>query len=72
MRVKINIDTMTKINNFVAIVSKLNCKVNLRDGGDYCVSAKSLIGAVATMDWTEIYVESKEDIYMHIKEFVIE
>ena len=71
MRAKINIDTSTKINRFVAIVSKLDCDVNLRDGADYCVSAKSLIGVIATMDWTEVYVECKEDIYMHIKEFVV-
>lgn len=71
MKAKINIDTMTKINSFVAIVSKLNCDVNLRDGGNYCVSAKSLIGAIATMDWSEVFVECKEDIYNYIKDFVV-
>ena len=71
MRVKINIDTTRKINKFVAIVSQLNCDINLRDGGNYCVSAKSLMGAIATMDWSEVFVECKEDIYQHIMEFVV-
>ena len=72
MRAKINIDTLGKINSFVSICSKFDCDIRLIDGADYCVSAKSLIGAVATMDWTEVFVVSKEDIYSHIKEFVVE
>ena len=71
MRVKINIDTLSKIHSFVDICSKLDCNVNLIDGIDYRVSAKSLVGAIATMDWTEVFVECKEDIYQHIQEFVV-
>jgi hypothetical protein len=71
MKAKINIDTLTKINDFVSIVAKLNCDVRLIDGGSYCVSAKSLIGAIATMDWSEVFVECKEDIYNDIKDFVV-
>ena len=72
MRAKINIDTFGKINSFVSICSKFNCNIRLIDGTGYCVSAKSVIGAVATMDWTEVFVVSDEDIYSHIKEFVVE
>jgi hypothetical protein len=72
MRAKINIDTFGKINSFVSICSKFNCSIRLIDGTGYCVSAKSVIGAVATMDWTEVFVVSDEDIYSHIKEFVVE
>lgn len=71
MKAKINIDTLTKINDFVSIVAKLNYDVNLIDGGSYCVSAKSLMGAIATMDWSEVFVECKEDIYNYIKDFVV-
>ena len=72
MKAKINIDTLGKINNFVSICSRLNYDINLIDGGNYCVSAKSLIGAIATMDWTEVFVECKEDIYSHIRDLVVE
>ena len=72
MRAKINLDTMSRINKFVAICSKLNHKVNLIDGEQYCVSAKSLIGVVATLDWSEVYVECDHDIRSHIEEFLAE
>jgi hypothetical protein len=72
MRAKINIDTLGKINAFVAICTKLDCKVNLIDGNGYCVSAKSLMGAVATMDWNDVYVESEADIYTDIRQFVVD
>lgn len=72
MKARINIDTLSKINSFVAICSQLDCKVDLIDGEGYCVSAKSLMGAVATMDWNNVYVESERDIYTDIREFVVE
>lgn len=72
MKAKINIDTMSRINKFVAICSALNCKINLIDGDQYRVSAKSLIGAMATMDWSEVYVECDCDIRSHIEEFLAE
>lgn len=71
MRVKINIDTMTKVRAFVNICIKLGGKIKLVDGQDYCVNAKSLLGILATADWSEVYVESEEDIYQHIQEFVV-
>lgn len=70
MKVKINIDTLSKVNKFVEICSKLGGKIDLVDGEGYRVSAKSLIGAIATMDWNRVYVESEKDIYTHIREFV--
>ena len=70
MRAKIHLDTMSRINKFVNICSKLNHKINLVDGEQYCVSAKSLIGAIATIDWSEVYVECEYDIRSHIEEFL--
>jgi hypothetical protein len=72
MKAKINIDTMSRINKFVAICSKLNYKINLIDGEQYCVSAQSIIGAIATLDWSEVYVECAHDIRSHIEEFLAE
>ena len=72
MRAKINIDTLSKINAFVAICSQIDCNINLIDGKGYCVSAKSLIGAIATMDWSQVFVESDKDIYAYITDFVAE
>ena len=72
MKTRINLDTMKAINDFVSICSKLDCKVNLVDGNDYCVSAKSLVGAIATMDWNQVFVESDKDIYAYIRDFIAE
>lgn len=72
MKVKINIDTLSKINTFVSICSRLDCKIDLIDGHGYRVSAKSLMGAIATMDWSQVFVECDKDIYSHITEFIAE
>lgn len=72
MKTKINIDTLSSINKFVEICSQFDYKINLIDGEDYKVSAKSLIGAIATMDWSDVYVECEHDIRSYIEEFLAE
>ena len=71
MKAKISIDTLSRINKFVSICSNIDCPVRLVDGNGYCVSAKSLMGAVATADWSEVFVECEKDIYSVIQEFVV-
>ena len=61
---------MSKINAFVSICSVLDCRVDLIDGSGYRVSAKSLMGAIAATDWSEVFVECENDIYSHIWEFL--
>ena len=72
MKERVNLDTMSKINTFVAICSRLDCKVDLIDGNGYCVSAKSLVGALATMDWNQVFIECERDIYAYVQEFLAE
>ena len=72
MRAKINLDTMSRINSFVAICSKLDCKVDLIDGNGYRVSAKSLVGVLASMDWSQVLIECEQDIYDYMQEFLAE
>ena len=70
MNAKVNLDTMSKINAFVGICSRLDCKVDLIDGNGYRVSAKSLVGALATMDWNQVFIECEKDIYAYVQEFL--
>lgn len=70
MRVKVNLDTMSRINAFVAVCSRLDCKVDLIDGNGYRVSAKSLVGALATMDWNQVFIECERDIYAYVQDFL--
>ena len=72
MRAKVNLDTMSKINTFVSICSRLDYRINLIDGNGYCVSAKSLVGALATVDWSQVFVECEKDIYIYIQDFITE
>lgn len=72
MKHKVNLDTMSKINAFVNACSSIDCKVDLIDGSGYRVSAKSLVGALATMDWNQVFVECEKDIYAYVHEFLAE
>ena len=72
MRAKVNLDTMSKINTFVSVCSRLDCKVDLIDGNGYRVSGQSLVGAIATMDWNQVFIECEKDIYAYVQEFLAE
>ena len=72
MKVKVNLDTLKRINDFVEICSQVDCRVDVIDGSGYCVSGKSLIGVIATTDWSQTLVECEQDIYTLIKDFVVE
>ena len=70
-RYKINLITMTDINNFVSAAAKAPGRIHLIDGNGFCVSGKSLLGAMATIDWEELYAESEHDIYSLIQPFIV-
>ena len=44
---KIELVTITDIQNFVNVVSSLPGKIMLTDGSDFCVNAKSLLGVLS-------------------------
>lgn len=70
MKVKVALETMSDVTNFVAIASTVGAPVHLTHG-DFRVSAKSLLGALYTMEWDEIWCECDKDIYSQIEKFVI-
>lgn len=72
MQVRIRLDTTRDINKFVQIVSQIDCPVNLTNGSSYIVSAKSLLGAMYSMEWDNIFCECEKDIYTKIAEFVVD
>lgn len=71
MKVKVNLDTFTACQKFVNTCSALDVDVALTDGNKYSVSAKSLLGAMASFDWNEVWAESDTDISGHIMDFII-
>ena len=71
MRYKIRLDTMAEINRFVAVASKHKGKIVLTDGDDFMVNGKSLLGAMYTFEWDQIFCESDTEIYYLIKDFIV-
>ena len=71
MRVKIRLDTMRDINNFVHTCSTIPAAVYITDGNDLKVSGKSLLGAMYAMEFKDLWCECVIDIYHDIKDFVI-
>ena len=66
MKAKINIDTVSAINQFVNICSTLKCPVHLTDGSQYTVSAKSLLGSNCNNRFGQKYTLYVNRIFTHI------
>lgn len=71
VRFRIRLDTMANINKFVSIATSVSGNVDLSDGDGHCVSAKSLLGALATMDWDRIYCTCPESVVNFFDSFLI-
>ncbi len=71
MRQRVRLDTMTDIRKFVEVVSRFDERVFLEDNTGFKVSAKSLLGAVLSMEWAEVYCCSDKDIAASILPWII-
>ena len=71
MRQKVRLDTMTDIQKFIDIVSKVDDRVYLEDNTGFKVSAKSLLGALLSMEWAEVYCHCTKDISGMILPWII-
>lgn len=72
MKVKVRIDTLSDIRRFVNAVSGVGYDVYLTDGNNLTVNAKSILGAVYTMEWSNVYCTCENDIWRHIEPFIME
>lgn len=71
-RVKINLITFQDVQEFIAIVTTLSGTILLEDPDNgFKINAKSLLGAMASIEWENIYVVSDEDIYTAISKFAV-
>lgn len=71
MRVKIRLDTATDAINFANIASKLAGEITITDAAGYRVSAKSVVGALYALEFTELWCESEEDHYTAFENFIL-
>lgn len=69
---KIELVTTADIMDFVRIATEESGAVRLIDGNGFCVNGKSLLGAMATVEWKSLYCESENDIYTSIQKYCVE
>ncbi|MDO4562205.1 MAG: hypothetical protein Q4C12_00065 [Clostridia bacterium] len=68
---KIELITTSDIYDFVNIASSAKGNVSLIDDTGFCVSGKSLLGAMAAVEWKSLYCISDEDIYSSIQKYCV-
>lgn len=68
---KIDLITTSDIVEFVNIATSEAGTVKLVDDSGFCVNGKSLLGAMATVEWNSLYCVSENDIYSKISKFCV-
>lgn len=71
-RDKIHLETENDIINFMSAIEKLDFPVVITDGEGMRVNAKSMLGMLYAMTFSEMWCESDYNIYMYIKDFCAE
>lgn len=71
MRVKIRIDTGKDAQEIARITSGVKGNVTISDSSGFIVNAKSILGALYAMEFSELWLSSDEDIYSQIEPYVI-
>jgi hypothetical protein len=71
VKVRVRLDTLKEVTDFVRIATALDCDVQLTNGKSFMVNGKSLLGALYSTEWKEVYCECEQDIYHKISEFVV-
>lgn len=72
MKVRIELDTMSDVTDFVGVVTAVPQQVYLSDGKHQQICAKSQLGAIlAKMEWDEIYCVSDVDISGSIVRWIV-
>ena len=72
MRVKVTLDTVTDIANFVLVASTVDSHVYLTSGDGLKVDGKSFLGVAHAHEFNDLWCECEEDIYTKIKPFIVE
>ena len=70
-RTQVRLDTLSSVNKFVEVVSRIPDLVWLEDGRDIRVSAKSLLACLYSLEWTRIYVVCERDINAYIMPWIV-
>ena len=69
MKFRVYLETLSDVNRFVNIATSLDAKIYLTDSSNFCVNAKSIIGAIYSMEFDGIWLQSDKDVYSKFAEF---
>lgn len=69
---KIELVTTADIQEFVKIAEQSDGDVKLIDGNGFCVNGKSLLGAMAAVEWGSLYCVAENDIYSQIHKYCVD
>jgi hypothetical protein len=70
MKVKIRLEGVTDIANFVLAISDVKSDVYVTSGR-ICISGKSFLGLAHAKEFHDLWCECEEDIYRKIEPFVV-
>lgn len=71
-RDKIYLETEGDIVDFISAITPLRFPIVVTDGEGMRVNAKSMLGMLYAMTFSEMWCECDHDIYMYIREFCAE
>lgn len=71
MRAKIFMDTFEQAKQVEGIAKGCVKPVYIKDNTGLCVSAKSLVGILHAMEFSELWLESDGDYFTKFKDFII-
>lgn len=72
MKVKVRLDTVTEIANFVLVASRVKPNVYLTNNNGLKVDGKSFLGVAHASEFDELWCECEQDIYSVIQDFITE
>lgn len=72
MKVKIQLDTLSDVRRLVAAAIQVPAPVYITDGNGLKVSAKSMMGAIYSLEFDELWCECDMDIFHVIAPFMAE
>lgn len=70
-RTQIRLDTLSDVNKFVAEMTRINDDVWLEDGNGSRVNAKSMLGALYSMEFTHIYCYCDRNINAYLMPWMV-
>lgn len=71
MKVKIRLDTVSDVANFVLATSQVKEPVYITSGDRICVNGKSFLGLAHAREFDDLWCECEKDIYHAIEPFIV-